>query len=280
LRRRRDAHILSGMTPDSFLDRITARLASDPGLAALFLGGSRGKGAEDRFSDIDLIALPKGDASGFAERWPGLLAEVAEIVFLRRTGQGERFLFNAITEDWLRCDLILVTREDFARRARGDVRPLIDPDGLHATLPETTAPAAPVPARVNYMIEEFLRVLGLLPVALGRGELVTAVQGAGMQRDALVQLMKLEAEVPPDGGLLHLSRSLPAADMAFLAALPALVPQEDSIRATHQAIAAAFLPRARRLAERIGLDWPLAFEMATRRHLHAGLGFEMPPSTS
>ena len=38
---------------------------------------------------------------------------------------------------------------------------------------------------------------------------------------------------------------------------------------------AIFLPRAQRLAERIGMAWPCAFEAATRQHLRARAGLEI-----
>jgi hypothetical protein len=43
-------------------------------------------------------------------------------------------------------------------------------------------------------------------------------------------------------------------------------------------LAAIFLPRARRLASKIGMPWPTDFEEATRRHLRLRLQFEIPPS--
>ena len=49
----------------------------------------------------------------------------------------------------------------------------------------------------------------------------------------------------------------------------------DDLIAAHVAIAEAFLPRARRIADQIGLDWPTAFEAATRQHLHRELGIRI-----
>lgn len=268
------------MDRDSLLERITARMTGEPLLAALFLGGSLGSGGGDRFSDIDLVALPAGDAPPLADAWPAILSELAEVVFHRRSGQGNRFLFNAVTADWLRCDLHLTEREDVLARPRSALKPLVDPERIHSALPDTVPARGPDAARLSWMIGEFLRILGLLPVALGRGEFVTAVQGAGFQRDALVQLMKLDAGVPPDGGLLHLSRVLPSGDMATLAALPAATVDRGTLFAAHRATAEAFLPRARRMATAAGVPWPAAFEEATRRHLRTTLDFEFPPSAA
>ena len=80
--------------------------------------------------------------------------------------------------------------------------PLIDPDDLHSALPDDLPPGAPKPARVQGLIEEFIRVLGLLPVAIGRGEHVVAARGAGLLRDKLIDLMLEDAALPED----HASR--------------------------------------------------------------------------
>ena len=265
------------MERETFIQKITERLSNDPGIDTLFLGGSLGSGLADRFSDIDLLALPKGDAGEFADRWPGILGEVAEIVMIRRMGTAPRILFNAVTVDWMRCDLYLTIADDLSRRPKGGLKPLIDPHDMHAEMPDAAEPRPIAAARLTYMIEEHLRILGLIPVALGRGELVTAVQGAGFQRDSLVQLMQMAANVPADGGLLRLSRDLPAAEMEVLMALPAAQPDPGSLLATHRAISDAFLPRARKLAEQAGVTWPAAFEDATRRHLVAELGVDLLP---
>ena len=54
----------------------------------------------------------------------------------------------------------------------------------------------------------------------------------------------------------------------------------DSLIAANRALAAIFLPRARRLASKIGMEWPTDFEAATRRHLRLRLQLEIQPSDS
>ncbi|MGP1394672.1 MAG: hypothetical protein ACTS3R_04100 [Inquilinaceae bacterium] len=78
-------------------------------------------------------------------------------------------LLSAVTDDWLRCDLIIVTPDRFARRSRDGLRPLPDRDGLYDSLPETLAPRQPDPARIARLIDEFIRVLGLVAIVVGRG---------------------------------------------------------------------------------------------------------------
>ena len=152
-----------------------------------------------------------------------------------------RTLVSAITRDWLRCDLFMVAPDGLAGRAQSTLTPLIDPDDLHSALPDDLLPGASKPARVQGLIEEFIRVLGLLPIAVGRGEHVVATRGAGLLRDMLVDLMLEDAALPGGHGALHLSRLLSPEDMACLAALPPARPDRPDVEA-HLATARAFVP--------------------------------------
>ena len=132
------------------------------------------------------------------------------------------------------------------KRARDRLRPLLDRDGLHDRLPGTLPSARPDPKRVAFVVEEFIRVLGLLPGGLGRSELVLLTTGAGLLRDLLRDLMLETCPLLDRGGMLHLSRLLTPEQMAELEALP--YPDREEVVAAHLAIAQAFLPLARRSA--------------------------------
>ncbi|MEO0912126.1 MAG: nucleotidyltransferase domain-containing protein [Pseudomonadota bacterium] len=253
----------------------SAAAALDGHVQSLFLAGSHGKGTQDAFSDIDFLAIAPPEAhAAIATLWRDTLESLAPIVFWNeQTGRGT--LLNAITENWLRIDLFIAGPETLERRAQSLLKPLIDTAGHHARLPADLPPAAPNSRAVAYQIREFLRVLGLLPVALKRGEHVTIVKGIQILRDLLTDLMLEECTVADKGGILHLSRLLPQEDMETLRALPYPGPQPEALIVAHKAMAEAFLPRARRLAKALELDWPEAFEAATRAHLEreAGLTF-------
>ncbi len=263
--------MLPHMDQAQLIAQITDRLRGDPDLRALYLAGSLGRGEGDRFSDVDLVAVVEAEAQeGFAARWRVTLDTVTPVVFWH-TPRGIKSLASAVTEDCLRCDLFMVSPSGMSGRAQSTLAPLIDSEDLYASLPVDPAPGAPKPARVQGIIEEFLRVLGLLPVVLGRSEHVVAARGAGMLRDMLIDLMLEDAALPGGHGALHLSKLLPSEDMATLAALPPARPDRLDVEA-HLATARAFVPRAQRMARDLGLDWPQAFAAATARHLEAELG--------
>ena len=249
--------------------RVADRLSPDEGVRALFLAGSFGAGTQDAWSDLDLVAVAEPErhepiADAFAEAVGGVSP-----VVMRRRRLGRTGLVNLVTEGWDRCDLFLAGTDDFLaqKRARDRLRPLIDRDGLHARLPETLPPAAPDPKRVAFIAEEFIRVLGLLPVGLGRGELVLLTTGAGLLRDLLRDLMLETCPLPDRGGMLHLGRLLTTEQMAMLESLPYPRPDREEAIAAHLATAAAFLPLARRMTTELDLPWPAAFEAAMRANL-------------
>lgn len=59
--------------------------------------------------------------------------------------------------------------------------------------------------------------------------------------------------------------------MAVLAAVPLPQLTVESAIAVNLALARAFMPRAKTLYASLGLDWPHAFETATRAHLRRTL---------
>ena len=255
----------------ALIETLATALAQATGLTAVFLSGSHGRGSADRFSDIDLVGLTDNRTAAVAALHAALEAGPGVVYFQELFGGR---LCNAITPEWRRVDLFLP--DGLEGHAQNLLVPLHDPVGLHATLPEALPPAAPSPARVSSITNEFLRVLGLLHVGAGRGEDVLLVRGLGILRDKLAELMLEEVPEPDKGGALHPSRLLPPEDMAILIALPCPGPDRAALLAGYAEVAGGFLPRARALHTRIGLDWPGAFEAATRAVLRRELALELP----
>ncbi|HEV2592746.1 MAG TPA: hypothetical protein VGU02_12730 [Gaiellaceae bacterium] len=138
----------------------------------------------------------------------------------------------------------------------GDLYEADDPEAFDAA-------AAPPPADIDGLAEEFLRVLGLLPVVVAREEWIVASDGAWLLRSFLVRLLVAENGEGVMTGVKRLNEKLTDEQRAIVEGLPPIVATRDGVIASHQAIAEAFLPRARRLATR----WPSELEAATRGHL-------------
>ena len=260
------------MDQQALIQAVTETLKREPTLHGLFLAGSFGRGTADDWSDVDLIALvAPAEQAEFAAEWRSRLHAITPIVFWNELNRGG-LIINAISEDWLRCDLSITAPDSLGHRAKDTVKPLIDPHGIYATLPDSLPLRQPDRGSVHYLIHEFIRMLGLLPVALGRGEYMTMVLGVGMLRGHVESLLMQEVSHPDPGGMLHQSKVLPAEQLEMLKALPYPGLDREALIAANFAMAQAFFPRARALAERLGLEWPSAFEAATRRRLEATIG--------
>jgi hypothetical protein len=262
---------IEAMIKNPFIQDATAIFVGLPQVEALFLGGSHGAGTADAYSDIDLVAVAATDHAGIAAAWRAGLEALQPVVFWDLRA-GRSTLANAITEDWLRVDLLIVAAGDLGARSKAGLKVLIDRAGISEGLPDTLPPARPNPERVGRIIGEFIRVLGLLPVGVGRGEDVLLVKGAGLLRDLLQELMLEDCPLPDRGGVLHPSRLLTADQMAVLRDLPCPGPERGAVIAAHLAVAAVFFPLARAMAARVGTAWPAAFEAALQRRLKAELG--------
>lgn len=264
------------MWQDEFIARIRDTLEGDAKVIGLFLGGSFGKGQADAHSDVDLLAVVALDEQPeFGRTWRQHVEVIAPVVFWNELHRQE-LVINAITKEWLRIDLVLADEAAFKKRSKDSLRPLIDRQGLYDILPATIPWPGPDKAYISHLIKEFLRVFGLLAVVMGRGEYLLSIAGVDLLRMMLFNLLSEEVERADKGGMLAWSRRLSAEQLSLLATIPPVAPTRESVVEAHLAAAAAFLPRARKLAETWDIEWPQAFEDATWRYLQRELGIERP----
>lgn len=258
------------MDQQTVIARVVEALGPDPRVKALFLSGSFGTGTADQFSDVDLLAIADPtDHEALATDWRATLEAIAPIVHYHRLPHA--LVLNAVTDDWLRVDLHIANRDHLDHTAQDSLKPLVDPADLYATLrPETPVPARNA-GRLGWMVGEFIRILGLTPVALGRGEVELMAVGNTFLRRFLTDLLTIEANPRIPGGMLHLSRVLDPTRMAVLAAVPLPQLTVESAIESNLALARAFIPRAKTLCASLGVDWPHAFETATRKNLQRAL---------
>lgn len=246
---------------------LTSKAREIPQLQGLYLVGSFGRGLEDEYSDIDMVAVAdKEHHAAIAEAWNEALKSLWPIVFLNTRSFGVT-LINAITEDWLRCDLIIEPEDFFAKRAKSHTKLLFEQGNLYNNLADNLPAKSANTARMEQIVSEFIRVLGLVVLADGRGEYFTAVWGTQILRDQFSQLLLETKAIADPGGVLHLSRNLSESDMALLHSLP--IPQLDRVSIINAYIETAklFFPIAKKIAAEHNLDWPAAFEAATQKHL-------------
>ncbi|MBP1844676.1 putative nucleotidyltransferase [Rhizobium petrolearium] len=262
------------MDKATVINDIAAALRNEPTIAALFLSGSYGAGIEDAYSDIDFLAVSRdGPTDEFAALLRESIGKKGEIV-LWRDRQIKPTLINAITADWLRIDVDIINPDQMARRSADGLKVVFDHDRILETLPTAPSRASPDPARMKWQFEEFIRIFGLLPLAIGRGEYLNGITGIFHLRNLLTELLIEETAAPNRGGALHLNRLITEEQKQVLAGLPLPSPTREAIISANLAYAKAYLPRARRVATKIGVEWPERFEAATWAHLRHMLGIE------
>ena len=253
----------------ALVDRVTRHLADDARVRGLWLTGSLGAGAGDDLSDVDMFVLVHEAAlPTYVESWLADVAPAFDPLLARRLGPAP--VFSHVLPGWLRWDVVVGGPAQLGDLDGDAVTELVNRD--HVTLTSLVG-VAPESGTVLAMTEEFLRVLGLLPVVVGRGELVTAASGALMLRQMLTTLLRYRVEGPRMSGALHLSRVLPADEMAALAALPPVYADREAVVRAHVSVAAMFLPVARGL---LGADHPVALEDACWATLAQHLGISRP----
>jgi hypothetical protein len=186
------------MTRDQLIAAVTAKAEADDRVLGLFLSGSLGAGTADAWSDADfVVAVAPENQPAFvaeAEGW----ASVAPLVMWKPPYPGLP-LFTAVTDDWVRFDLT-VTVPGRLMGAKDRWRALVDKAGLFESLPDTLPPRPPEPAQVEAIVVEFIRMLGLLPVGVGRGEFAVGVSGVSLMRQQVIALMLLELDFPQPPG--------------------------------------------------------------------------------
>jgi predicted nucleotidyltransferase len=256
----------------ALIEAIRQALAPDDDIEAGWLAGSLGRGKGDAFSDVDVLVLVADDKlSDVIGRYAHDVSAIAQPVLVNRLYGGR--VLNVVTVDWRRFDLTFVEARELGRYDTAALSPLFNKSGREP--PRRAAiPYQTTPDQVLALVNEFLRVLGLLVVGIGREEYVLGLTGVDLLRRVTFDLMLEENGVGPidRGGALHRKPLLAPDQYRQLEALPPVSADRAGIITAHIALADLFLPRARALVERVGAAWPEAFEAATRRHLQDRLG--------
>jgi predicted nucleotidyltransferase len=264
------------MTPaqKSLIDSITRVLAADTRIEAAWLSGSFGRGEADEWSDIDVTVVASDRTfDQTVGAYANDLSAVANVVYMNVIAGR---VVNAVTDEWARFDLTFLKPAEFAARAIGPMTPLFNRNAS-GPKPQTPPPYSTSAQRVTGIVSEYLRILGLSPVVLGRGEYFVALDGVGYMRRLIIDLFLEEAGInqAARGGALHLNRLLTDDQRRALASMPPLEATRESVIAAQEALTHLFLPAARALARKTGASWPSSFEEATRNTLARNLGLEI-----
>jgi hypothetical protein len=242
-----------------FVDQLTAEAASNPAIRAAWLTGSLGRGAGDRYADVD-AALLLADKSAFAAQAEAWLNQLGPLVLYRLMFGGT--MINAMTDEGLRIDIWLHEGNEIMLQT-GKALPLVDKDA--ALRWEPACGAGPLNAgaiqQLEEQLQEFWRMSSLLPTVLGRGELIVSVQGLTFEALVLGDLLIAHAGRQRERGIKNLNDYLLAEDRAeFENALDFDGLSSASLMQTHLKLAAIVQRVGPELAQKNGFRYPFALE--------------------
>jgi hypothetical protein len=258
------------ITAEGLIAGVETALRANSAVLGVFLSGSYGRGTNDGYSDVDITVVVTDMAlDGFTEELERVVRQFGPLVYccsVERLG-----VVNAITPEWLRFGLLASSMSSIRTKSRSILRPVFDPSGIYGTLPERRPGVQTDPARMASRVREFLRVFGLLPVAIGRGELIVAVTGGVLLRAMLIDLYLDRTAGQDNGGVLHANQLLSSTDRLALEGLPPLEARRDSVVEFHLACVRQFLPVAREMCHELELRWPSELEQAAFGHVARAL---------
>ncbi|MGZ0149381.1 nucleotidyltransferase domain-containing protein [Kribbella sp. WER1] len=259
------------------IERAAEVLPADGRVLGVYLIGSYGTGAADRFSDVDVhLVIADDSVDWFTEHWDDVLRDLTGPTVLADRLPG---LIGGlgITPDWLHVDLIAHPLAKFDRFQYDGVKVLFDRDGT--LFPEgDIEPKGGRPDEPYWpsgAVNLFFYFLGNLVTVLGRDERVVANQGVGAARDQLIALMLAERGVRRTSGAKRLNALLSDEQRAALEAIPAAGTNPSDIIAANQYMCRDFIARGTALAELTASPWPAEFVDATLKHVrnHFGVDF-------
>lgn len=252
------------VTPqDDLLRHLVRGLQKREEVLAVWADGSRTRASADAYSDVDLgVAVADDALDQLLQSLPALVRDCCDVALVKQAGR----LVNVVTSDWTRADIFVRTRSEITGGISGPVEPLHDPDRL---IQEVSVPSGPPPAaRVREVIDEFLRFLGLLPVAVAREEWVGAYIATGTMAAQVAELMQFQNRTHRIGGALRLSERLTEPQRRMFAELPHLSPDREALVAVQTALAEMFFPLAREVAAAAGVAYPAKAEDAALTYLN------------
>jgi hypothetical protein len=264
----------------ALVDRCIAVLTADDRVLGAWLDGSLGQGAGDAWSDVDLHCyVADDDLPSFDAGWRDVVATIldAPIVWSHHLGASAFGQVGgaAVADDLRHVDLMVFARNRLDGRDWAGVVPLFDRGGA---LPAAPVPPAPPgePTFPRQAVETYLYIVGQTPVVVGRREVVRMYASIGMFVDTfLLPVLFAERGIDPKGGVKRLNAFLDDEQRALLASMPPVSMDLDALVDAQLWITRTGLTRARRLAERVGAEYPDELERAVVAHLQRTLGITL-----
>lgn len=265
--------VIEALAPgyDRLFERTLAVLGADERVRAVWLSGSVARGNADAASDLDFIVTVADEHhASFSEEWENWLAAITDTVLAKPLAFAPGS-FYSVTPDWHRLDVVVERVSDISRSMFRSRQAVLDRDGLATLVPPDDPAPPPAPGKVAALVEEFLRIHGLLPVIVVRQDWLLGVEGVHTLRSLLYQLF-VEANAPHAvTGVKRWSEKLSNDQRRVLETLPTGEATRDGVIDGHLALVGAFRAHAPAICERLGVPWPHRLERATYAHVERQL---------
>lgn len=258
---------------EEFLGALISKIEADARLQAAWLEGSWGRGAADRYSDLDIhLLVTEAGLEEFRAEARAWLESVKPLVLYNLMFGGK--MINALTEDGLRIDIWLRLENPttvYADRAQVlyaqagvlqvlDAAPSTDPAAVADGLARTT--------------REFWRCYSLLPSVIGRNELIISFVGLGIETNLINDLLIAGYGVDRPSGMKHLNHYLPGTTRAEIEAVLAQVELSPaSLLRAHMGLADLVRRHGPVIAQRHGYPYPAALERAALAYVREEVEF-------
>ena len=252
--------------------------ASDPRVRGLWLSGSVARGTADRASDLDLIiAVADDEHEAFAMSWRQWLSDITPTVLAGELPGGTGS-FWSITDNFERFDVIVEPVSRVATSAARRRAVVFDRDDLTSSIPAESGDG-PSSRVIKELVDHWFHFSAMLEVILWREDWLLADAHLHFLKDLLYKLYVESNQPLPPTGVKRWSQKLTALQRSVLEGLPTSARTARDVEVAHRAFAEAFLATARALAQRLGVEWPVALEEAATRHLHDVVGIVDPYPT-
>lgn len=273
---------------EELIQRAAQVLSADDRVVAGWLVGGFAVGEGDPFSDVDLQCSVKDEAvQDLRDSWTEVVGRISPTVQISPFRQVIGGV--CITPEWLHFDIVFNANSAVDPAKLEGIAPLFDKAEVLPARPVPRPDRRTEPFFPAAAVDMFLYMLGNMVAVVGRDEVIPGSNGVIMVRDiALVGLLLAERGIRttrehtlgnPFPFTKRLRRYLTDEQNALLESLPPPRADMDSIIDCYVALARAFLPRARCLAEATGTPWPAAYERATIDYFESMLGADLgiPP---
>ena len=250
-----------------YLKAFAAKADSDSRILAVWLEGSLAKGTADRYSDIDIhLLVAEVDKEAFLQELESWLSDVQSLVLFKDTFPGQ--MVTCITTAGLRLDIWLHAGDTISLE-RTKVRVLSATEGC-IQFKEACRDKEPKDIRtaLKQHLNEFWRVVAILPTVLGREEHIAGFMGTTFAVMSLTEVLIIGSGKQRDRGVKNVNAFVPQALREEIeTALTMQSLNREGIAKAHLRLTAIMQRDGPDIAKQHGVIYPFALEKAVLNYI-------------